>query len=63
MLLPKLLEKGLWQIGDRIVFCGRGVVPFKVLVHMTFVDANDPWFVNHRLMTGQKTVHVELRIK
>ena len=59
---PKLLEKGLWQIGSRIVLSGRGIVAFIVFVDVPFVDTYNPWLISCGLVTSHKPADVELHI-
>ncbi len=58
--IPELFKESLRKIGDQVVLCCRGVVPFEVLVHVAFVDCNDPWLIGGRLVTSKHAAVTEL---
>lgn len=59
---PKLLEKGLRQIGSGIVLGGRGIVAFEMFVDVPFVNTYYPRLIRCRLVTSHKPADVKLHI-
>ena len=60
---PKLLEKGLWKIGSRVILGGRGIVAFEVFMNVPFVDTYNPWLIVCGLVTSHKASDIELHIR